>query len=50
LSSSCDVNATHCYLNLPTDLAEDNPLGVEKIKEKQEENNDLQQSATKHPE
>jgi hypothetical protein len=47
---SCNVNATHCYLNLPTDMAEDNPLDNEKIKEKQDEDNDLQQAATKHPE
>jgi hypothetical protein len=38
---SCDVNATHCYLNLTTDMAEDNPLDIENIKEKQDEDNDL---------
>jgi hypothetical protein len=47
---SCDVNATHCYLNLPIDMAEDNLLDIENIKEKQDEDNDLQQTATKHPE
>ncbi len=26
----CDINATHCYLSLPTDMAEDNPLDIEK--------------------
>ncbi len=31
---SCDVNATHCYLTLPTDIAEDYPLNIENIKEK----------------
>ncbi len=46
----CDINATHCYLNLPIDMKEDNPLDVEKIKEKQNEDNYLQQTATKHPE
>jgi hypothetical protein len=45
----CDINATHCYLNLPTDMEEDNPLDIENIKEKQDEDNDLQQTATKHP-
>ncbi len=47
---SCDVNASHCYLNLPTDMAEENPLDIENIKEKQDEDNYLQQTATKHPE
>jgi hypothetical protein len=40
----------HCYLNLPTDMEEDNPLDRENIKEKQYEDNDIQQTATKHPE
>ncbi len=47
---SCDVNATYCYLNFPTDMAEDNPLDIENIQEKQDEDNDLQQTVTKHPE
>ncbi len=47
-NSLCDINATHCYLNLPTDMEEDNPLDIEK--DKQNEDNDLQQTATKHPE
>jgi hypothetical protein len=25
---SCDSNAEHCYLNLPEDMAEDNPLDI----------------------
>ncbi len=41
----CDSNAKHCYLNLPEDMVEDNPLDLENIKEKQEENNDVQQSS-----
>ncbi len=45
-----DINATHCYLNLPTDTEEDNPLDIENFKEKQDEDNYLQQAATKHPE
>jgi hypothetical protein len=31
-------------------MKEDNPLDIENIKEKQDEDNDLQQTATKHPE
>jgi hypothetical protein len=31
-------------------MAEDNPLDKENIKEKQDEENDLQQAATEHPE
>jgi hypothetical protein len=30
-------------------MEEDNPLDIEIIKEKQDEDNDLQQTATKHP-
>ncbi len=45
----CDSNAEHCYLTLPEDMVEDNPLDLENIKEKQDEDNDLQQSLTKHP-
>ncbi len=39
---SCDSNVKHCYLNLPEDMVEDNPLVLENVKEKQDENNDLQ--------
>jgi hypothetical protein len=45
----CDPNAENCYLNLPGDMVEDHPLDLENIKEKQDEDNDLQQSLTKHP-
>jgi hypothetical protein len=45
----CDSNAEHCYLNFPEDMVEDNPLDLENIKEKQDDDNDLQQSLTKHP-
>jgi hypothetical protein len=45
----CDSNAEHCYLNLPEDMVEDNPLDLENIKAKQDEDNDLHQSLTKHP-
>ncbi len=45
----CDSNAEHCYLNLPEDMVEENSLDLENIKEKQDEDNDLHQSLTKHP-
>ncbi len=45
----CDSNAEHCYLNLPENMVEDNPLDLENVKKKQDEDNDLQQSLTKHP-
>ena len=45
----CDSNEEHCYLNLPEDMVEDNPLDLETIKEKQDEDNDLSQSLLKHP-
>jgi hypothetical protein len=45
----CGSNADHCYLNLPENMVEDNPLDLENIKEKQDEDNDLQKSLTQHP-
>ncbi len=45
-----DITSIHCYLNLPEDMVEDNPLDKEHIKEKQDEDTELQQSATRHPE
>ncbi len=45
-----NVISNQCYLNLPKDMVENNPLDIENIKEKQEEDNELQQSATRHPE
>ncbi len=33
----CDSDTEHCYLNLPEDMVEDNPLDLENIKEKQDE-------------
>ncbi len=45
----CDSNAEHCYLNLPDDMVDNNPLDLEHIKEKQDEDNDLHQTLTKHP-
>ena len=52
-SQDTDINqhwSDQCYLNLPEDMVEDNPLDIENIKEKQDEDNDLQQSAIRHPE
>ncbi len=34
--------SNQCYLNLPEDMVEDNPLDIENIKEKQDEDNELQ--------
>jgi hypothetical protein len=45
----CDSNAGHWYLNLPEEMVEDNPLDLENIKEKHDEDNDQQQSLKKHP-
>jgi hypothetical protein len=45
----CDSNAENCYHNLPDDMVEDDPLDLENIKEKQDDNNDLHQSLTNHP-
>jgi hypothetical protein len=45
----CDSNVEHCYLNLPEDMVGDNPLDLENIKEKQDEDNDLSQSLMRHP-
>ncbi len=45
----CDSNMEHWYLNLPEDMVEDNPLDLENIKEKHDEDNDLSQSLLRHP-
>jgi hypothetical protein len=45
----CDSNAEHCYLNFPEDMVEDSLLDLENVKEKQDEDNYLRQSLTKHP-
>jgi hypothetical protein len=45
----CDSNVEHCYFNLPEDMVEDNPLDLENIKEKQDEDNDFSQSLMRHP-
>ncbi len=38
-----------CYLNLPEDMVEDNPLDLDNIKERQDDNDRLTQSTVKHP-
>ena len=46
----CHHNDTveQCYLNLPEDMVKDNPLDLENIKERQDEDNRLIQSTVKH--
>ncbi len=39
----------HCYLNLPEDMVEGNPLDFENINEKQDEDYGLSQSLMRHP-
>ena len=38
-----------CFLNLPADMDEDNPLDIETVKEEQAEDNVLQSRAMKYP-
>ena len=45
----CNYTAEQCYPNLPENLVEDNPLDLENIKEKQDEDDNLMQSTVKHP-
>jgi hypothetical protein len=46
----CDLTDNHCNLNLPENMVENKPLDIENIKEKQDHDADLQQSATRYPE
>ena len=48
-SKTSNSSIEHCYLNLPEDMVEDNPLDLENIKEKQDEDDKLTQSSVKHP-
>ena len=43
------VTVEQCYLNLPENMVEDNPLDLENIKEKQDEDDRLTQSTVRHP-
>jgi len=40
----------NCYLDLPEDMIDKNPLNIENIKEKQDQDADFRRSATRHPE
>ncbi len=44
-----DDTAEQCNLYLPEDMVEDNPLDLENIKERQDEDDHLMQSTVKHP-
>jgi hypothetical protein len=50
LSHIYDSNAEQCYLNLSEDMVEDHPLDLEMIKERQDHDEKLTQSAVKYPE
>jgi hypothetical protein len=45
-----DSTVEQCYLNLPEDMVEGNPLDLENIKERQNHDGKLMQSAVKYPE
>ncbi len=49
-SHSYDSNVEQCDPNLPEDMFEDHPLDLEKIKEIQDHDEKLMQSAVKYPE
>ncbi len=49
-SYTYDSTVKQCYLNLPEDMVEDNPLDLENIKERQYHDEKLMQSAVKYPE
>jgi hypothetical protein len=45
-----DSTVEQCYLNLPEDMVEDNPLDLENIKERQDHDEKLMQLIVKYPE
>ncbi len=49
--SNCFGNpmVEQCYINLSKVMVEDNPLDLESLKEKQDEDNDFSQSLARHP-
>jgi hypothetical protein len=49
-SYTYDSTVGQCYLNLPKDMVEDNPLNLENIKERQDDDEKLMQSTVKYPE
>jgi hypothetical protein len=50
LSHTYDSTVEQCYLNLPPKMVEDIPLDLENIKERQDHDEKLIQSAVKYPE
>jgi hypothetical protein len=50
LSYTYDSTAEQCYLNLPKDMVEDNPMDLENIKDRQDHDEILMQSTVKYPE
>jgi hypothetical protein len=50
LSYAYDSTVEQCYLNLPKDMVEDNPLDLENIKERQDHDEKLIQLTVKYPE
>jgi hypothetical protein len=49
-SYTYDSTVEQCYLNLPKDIVEDNPLDLENIKERQDHDEKLMQSKVNYPE
>ncbi len=45
-----DSTVEQCYLKLHEDMVEDNPLDLDNIKERQDHDEKLMQSAVKYPE
>ena len=45
----CNSTVEQCYLNLPEDMVDDNPLDLENIKERQYEDDNIIQSTVRHP-
>ncbi len=43
------VTVEQCYLTLPEDMVEDNPLDLKNIKERKDEDDRLTQSTVRHP-
>jgi hypothetical protein len=48
-SHTYDSTVEQCYLNLPKDMVKDSPLDLENIKERQDHDEKLMQSAVKYP-
>jgi hypothetical protein len=45
----CNSTVEQCYLNFPENMVEDNPLDLENIKERQDEDDNIIQSTVKYP-